>query len=116
MLNYLNTEKMMGHPISQEDVAASFQQAVVDVLVEKTMNAAKEMGVRRVAAAGGVSANLLLRTTLKERCDKAGLDFSRPDMILCTDNADMIASAAYYAYQKGEESPLCLNAYPNLKL
>ena len=116
VLNYLNTEKMMGHTVSQADVAASFQQAVVDVLVNKTMKAAKEMGVKRVAAAGGVSANLLLRTTLEESCRKEGLDFCRPEMILCTDNAAMIASAAYYAYEKGQESPLDLNAYPNLTL
>ena len=116
VLNYLNTERMMDRPISQKDVAASFQQAVIDVLVEKTMNAAKATGVRRVAAAGGVSANLLLRTTLEERCKAQGLDFCRPDMILCTDNAAMIASAAYYAYEKGEESPLSLNAFPNLTL
>ena len=116
VLNYLNTEKMQGHTVSQADVAASFQAAVVEVLVTKTMQAAVDHHVKRVAVAGGVSANKALRQSLEAACKKHGFEFCRPEIILCTDNAAMIASAAYYEYDKGEQSELSLNADPNLTL
>lgn len=116
VLNYLNQEAMMGHEVNQNDVAASFQAAVVEVLVTKTMEAARDFGAKRVALAGGVSANKPLRETLANECKKRGIQFCCPEFILCTDNAAMIASAGYYAYDKGEESGLDLNAFPNLTL
>lgn len=116
VLNYLNQEKMMGHEINDKDVAASFQQAVVEVLTEKTIKAALDQKVKRVAVAGGVSANKALRESLESACKKHGLAFSCPEFILCTDNAAMIACAGYYEYEKGEQSDLSLNAYPNLTL
>ena len=116
VLNYLNQERMMGHEISQEDVAASFQAAVVEVLVTKTMQAAKKFRVKRIAIAGGVSANKPLREGLREACRKRKIDFCCPEFILCTDNAAMIASAAYYSYHRGESSPLDMNADPGLTL
>ena len=107
---------MQGHTVSQADVAASFQAAVVEVLVTKTMQAAVDHHVKRVAVAGGVSANKALRQSLEAACKKHGFEFCRPEIILCTDNAAMIASAAYYEYDKGEQSELSLNADPNLTL
>ena len=116
VLNYLNQQEMKGETINPYDVAASFQAAVVDVLVSKTMQAAKEMKVKKVAVAGGVSANAALREALEAGCKKNGFDFCRPELILCTDNAAMIACAAYYEYEQGESSELTLNAVPNLSL
>lgn len=116
VLNYLNQQKMMGQSVSTEDVAASFQEAVVDVLCTKTMQAADALQMKKVAAAGGVSANKALREALFRECERRGCTFYRPDFILCTDNAAMIACAAYYEYDEGNSSPLSLNAYPNLAL
>ncbi len=114
VLNYLNQQKMMDLPVSVPDVAASFQQAVVDVLVEKTMQAAGQFGIRKIALAGGVSANRALRNAVSESCRKNGYDLSVPELILCTDNAAMIGSAAYYLYRKKEFADLRLNALPGL--
>ena len=116
VLNYLNQERMMGHEVDQADIAASFQAAVVEVLIAKTMQAARKYRVKRVAIAGGVSANKPLREGLREECRKRKIEFCCPEFILCTDNAAMIASAAYYSYHQGESSPLDLNADPGLTL
>ncbi len=116
VLNYLNQERMMGHEVDQADIAASFQAAVVEVLIAKTMQAAKKYRVKRVAIAGGVSANKPLREGLREECRKRKIEFCCPAFILCTDNAAMIASAAYYSHHQGESSPLDLNADPGLTL
>ena len=98
-----------------EDVAASFQKAVVDALVENTLKAAEMKKVKTIALAGGVAANSRLREELSSR---AGTDFNvqYPPMILCTDNAAMIACAGYYRYIIGNEADMTLNAYANLKL
>ncbi|MEA5085437.1 MAG: tRNA (adenosine(37)-N6)-threonylcarbamoyltransferase complex transferase subunit TsaD [Lachnospiraceae bacterium] len=116
VLNYINKQKMMNQEIDVNDVAASFQRAVVEVLVNKTIRAAKNMGVTQVALAGGVASNTALRKHMKEMCDKNGLSLNIPAPILCTDNAAMIGSAAYYEYIKGIRDGLDLNANPNLKL
>ena len=116
VLNYINKQNMMGQPIVPEDVAASFQAAVVDVLVHKTIKAAKERGVKQIALAGGVASNSALRTAMKEACDKIGCTLSVPSPILCTDNGAMIGCAAYYEYIQGVRDDLSLNANPNLKL
>ncbi len=115
-LNYLNQQEMKKEAVNPADVAASFQAAVVEVLVKKTMQAAKDLGVSRVAVAGGVSANRPLREALEEACMQNHFDFCRPEFVFCTDNAAMIACAAYYEYEQGESADLSLNANPNLTL
>ena len=116
VLNYLNGAKMKGESILREDVAASFQKAVVDVLTEHVMAAAKDTGMRRVAIAGGVASNSSLRTAMEEECAKRGYRFYRPSPGLCTDNAAMIGCAAYYEFLRGTRHGWDLNAIPNLKL
>lgn len=102
--------------ITQADIAASFQAAVVDVLVTRTVAAAKAEGVRKVALAGGVASNSALRRHMREICEANGLSLYYPEPILCTDNAAMIGSAAYYEYRRGITHDWTLNAVPNLKL
>lgn len=116
VLNYLNKMNMEGKEINKADVAASFQEAVVDILVEKIIKAAWEKKSDRIAVAGGVASNSRLRERLIEEGDKNRIKIYFPPPILCTDNAAMIASAAYYEYLKGNESPMSLNANPSLKL
>lgn len=116
VLNYLNSLEMKGEVVNKENVAASFQEAVVDVLVSHTISGAQKLGFRKIAMAGGVAANASLRKAMKEACEKEHFEFYYPSTILCTDNAAMIASAAFYDYKKGYTSDLTLNAVPNLKL
>lgn len=116
VLNYINGAKMKGEEINKADVAASFQASVVDVLVTKAINLAKELNIDKIAVAGGVSANKGLREEMQKACDKTGKKFYCPEFILCTDNAAMIGSAAYYEYIKGVRSDMSLNAIPNLPL
>ena len=116
VLNYLNKMKMLKEEINANDVAASFQQAVIEVLTQKTINAAKFKGVTKVAMAGGVSSNSALRAEMKRLCDENGFSLNIPEPIFCTDNGAMIASAGYYEYIKGRRAGLDLNANPNLKL
>ena len=116
VLNYANSEKQAGREINRADVAASFQQAVMDVLVRKTVDAAVLKGEKKLVLAGGVAANSRLREMLGAACDKAGIRLYRPDPILCTDNGAMIAAAAYYQYQSGQTDDLELEAYANLPL
>ncbi len=116
VLNYLNSCEMKGIAICQADVAASFQKAVVDVLVEHSMHAVAESGMKKFAIAGGVASNSALRSALEKECQKQGIAFYHPSPILCTDNAAMIGAAAYYEYQKGVRHGYDLNAVPNLKL
>ena len=116
VLNYLNEKHMKGEEISVNDVAASFQKSVVDVLVEHSMHAVNEFGFKKFAIAGGVASNSALRTAMEEACRRRHVQFYRPSPILCTDNAAMIGAAAYYDYLKGIRSDWSLNAVPNLKL
>lgn len=116
VLNYLNSAKMKGTTLVEEDIAASFQQAVVDVLVDKTINAAKRCGVDTILLAGGVAANSGLRELLRKRAKENGFKLMVPPISLCTDNAAMIGSAAYYDYVNGHRADMYLNAVPNLKL
>ena len=106
----------MDEQIVVADVAASFQKAVVDVLVENSMLACREHGAKKFALAGGVASNSALRKAMQEACDREGIDFYMPSPIYCTDNAAMIAVAGYYEYEKGVRSGLDLNAVPNLSL
>ena len=116
VLNYINHAKMTGEEIYVPDLVASFQNAVVDVLVSRAITAAKEYGYKKLAIAGGVASNSTLRAAMKEACDKNGITFYHPSPIFCTDNAAMIGVAAYYEYIKGNRSGWDLNAVPNLKL
>lgn len=116
VLNYLNSCEMKSISINQADVAASFQKAVVDVLVEHSMEAVKQCGMKKFAIAGGVASNTHLRSALEQACKDAGVEFYHPSPILCTDNAAMIGTAGYYEYCKGVRSGYDLNAVPNLKL
>lgn len=116
VLNYINSCEMKGEEINRADVAASFQEAVVDVLVSHTIEGAKKLGFKKIAMAGGVASNTALRAAMKEACERRGFSFYHPSPILCTDNAAMIGAAAYYDYKKGLVQDLTLNAVPSLKL
>ena len=116
VLNYINGCKMKGEEYNNADIAASFQKAVTDVLVENAMRAVKEYGLNKFAIAGGVASNSTLRTAMQQACEKEGIEFYHPSPIYCTDNAAMIGVAAYYEYINGTRHGWDLNAVPNLKL
>lgn len=116
VLNYLNSCEMKGIEVNRADVAASFQRAVVDVLVEHSLNAVKEYGFDQFAIAGGVASNSSLRAAFEAECGKRKIAFFHPAPIFCTDNAAMIGVAGYYEYIKGTRSGYDLNAVPNLRL
>ncbi len=115
-LNYLNKARMKGEEVPQADLAASFQQAVVDVLVHKALAAAKKCNVKTVILAGGVASNSGLRRELSKRALEEGITIGYPPPVLCTDNAAMVACAGYYKFLRGDTAPLTLNAVASLKL
>ena len=116
VINYIHNAEQKGETINKADVAASFQEAVVDVLSSHLVDCAVKCGVDKVALAGGVAANKLLRERIEEKAKKKNLSLSYPSLSLCTDNAAMIGCAAYFAYQNGEMADLSLNAVPSLTL
>ena len=116
VLNYLNSCQMKGEPFCQADVAASFQKAVIDVLVEHSLHAVRQFGYDRFAIAGGVAANSSLRAAFETECGKRGVTFYCPSPVLCTDNAAMIGAAGYYEFRKGVRSGCDLTAVPYLGL
>ena len=116
VLNYINGAQMKGETIVEADIAASFQKAVTDVLVDHAMMAVKDFGMNKFAIAGGVASNSTLRGAMKDACEKNGIEFFHPSPIFCTDNAAMIGVAAYYEYMAGVRHGWDLNAVPNLKL
>lgn len=116
VLNYINGCKMKRQEINEADIAASFQKAVIDVLVEHAVHAAKEYRIDKFAIAGGVASNQTLREAMEKACKERGIQFYHPSPIFCTDNAAMIGSAAYYEYLQGRRDGWDLNAIPNLKL
>ena len=116
VINQAHNLKQQGIEIDAKDFAASFRKSVVDLLVEKTVQAAKDRGAKRLTVAGGVAANSLLRSELVRRGEKAGLQVFIPPKRLCTDNAVMIGAAAYYRLMAGELAKLDLNALPSLRM
>lgn len=116
VLNYLNKAKMKEEEINKADIAASFQNAIIDVLKTNLFLTCERKGIKKIAVAGGVASNSCLRETLLEEGKKKGIEILFPSPILCTDNAAMIGSAAYFNYQEGAVSDLNINAKPNLKL
>lgn len=116
VLNHINSCQMKGEAIVPEDIAASFQKSVVDVLVDHAMKAVKEYGITKLALAGGVACNHTLRRCFEEICEEEGVDFCCPSPIYCTDNAAMIGTAGYYEYKKGVFHGYDLNAVPSLKI
>lgn len=116
VLNYMNSERQAGREPNPADVAASFQAAVLDVIVAKTVDAAVDMNKDKIVLAGGVASNSRLREMLQTECKKHGIALYYPDPILCTDNAAMIGCAAYYKYKAGGISDLDLDAVPDLPL
>ena len=116
VLNELNRMKMNNEAYAAADVAASFQQAVVDVLAAKAIETCRRTGLRKLALAGGVACNSALRSTMQTLCAKEGIQLTLPAPVFCTDNAAMIASAGFYEYQTGHIARNDLNAYPSLTL
>ena len=116
VLNYINRQKQAGNTIAIKDVAASFQRAVVDVLVNNTLRAARDKGYDTVALAGGVASNSLLRKEIMKKGRDAGVKVYYPSPILCTDNAAMVGCAGYYRLLKGYRSDLTLNAQASMSL
>ena len=116
VLNYINGEKQAGREVNVADVAAGFQEAVLEVVVNKTVGAALQRGEDKIVVAGGVAANSRLREMLGEECRKHGLGLYYPPPVLCTDNAAMIGCAAYYKFMAGQTDGLDLDAIPNLEL
>ena len=116
VLNYLNGCEMKHIEVNKADVAASFQQAVIDVLVDNSVRAAKDYGCSKLALAGGVASNTSLRAAMKSSCESEKLEFFHPSPIFCTDNAAMIGVAGYYEYINGTRHSWKLNAVPNLKI
>lgn len=115
VLNYINSCQMKNVEINKADIAASFQKAVVEVLVNSAVHAAKNYNMDKLAIAGGVASNNALRNAMKAACEENNLIFYHPSPIFCTDNAAMIGVAAYYEYRNGVRHGLDLNAVPNLK-
>jgi putative glycoprotease GCP len=114
VLNYVNGEKQKGNEISVPDVAASFQQAVLDVIVTKAVDAARRP--KKLAVAGGVASNSRLRLMLTRECEECGIDLYFPSPVYCTDNAAMIGCAGYYKYLAGGIDDLTLDAIPGLPM
>ncbi|MBQ8912900.1 MAG: tRNA (adenosine(37)-N6)-threonylcarbamoyltransferase complex transferase subunit TsaD, partial [Lachnospiraceae bacterium] len=116
VLNYLNGCQMKGIEVNNADVAASFQKAVIDVLVDNSINAAKAYGCKSVALAGGVASNSSLREAMRKACEENGFAFYNPSPIFCTDNGAMIGVAGYHEYMAGTRHGWDLNAEPNLPM
>ena len=115
-INAVHHARQRGEAVNDADMAASFRWAAVHMLVEKTMLAARDTHVTKLALAGGVSANSLLRREMQAAYDRAGIRLYMPRLELCGDNAAMIGSAAYFRLMRGETATLSLNARPSLPL
>ncbi|MGN1268969.1 MAG: tRNA (adenosine(37)-N6)-threonylcarbamoyltransferase complex transferase subunit TsaD [Candidatus Aphodocola sp.] len=116
VINLVHNEKQRGNEINKEDLATSFQETAIGILVKKTKRALEEYGVKQLLLAGGVSANSGLRKALEDVCKNMGVELLKPEIKYCTDNAAMIGAAAYYAYLKGDRADFSLNPEPGLDL
>ncbi len=116
IINLVHNEKQRGNDVNKEDLATSFQDTVINILVKKTVKAINEYKVNQLLLAGGVSANSGLRNALKVKCKELGVELLMPDIVYCTDNAAMIGAAAYYAYLRGDRAEYDLNPNPGLDL
>ncbi len=116
VINTIHKMEQKGEEIPVSDIAASFQKAVVEVLVDKTISQAEKTKADKICLAGGVASNSLLRSEMEKAAKTKGLTLFYPPLRLCTDNAVMIGSAGYFAYKNGEKAALDLNAYPALTL
>jgi len=116
VLNYLNSKKQKNEEISKEDVCASFQRAVFDVLISKTKRLMQEKNLDKLVVAGGVSANNTLKNEIEKMAKENNYKTYFPKKILCTDNAAMIASSGYFEYLDGTRDDFSLNVLPNLEL
>ncbi len=116
VLNYINQCEMKKEEVNRANIAASFQQAVIDVLSDNAIAAAKKYKMEDIAIAGGVASNSSLRKAIEEKAKAEGINFSYPSPIFCTDNGAMIGVAGYHEFLKGTRHGLDLNAVPNLKL
>ncbi len=116
VINYVHNAEQKGEEINKADVAASFQEAVIDVLCTHLKEAATKCGVKKIALAGGVAANMPLRKKVETAAEESGFEFNCPKLILCTDNAAMIGCAAFYEAQSGNFADLSLNAVASLEL
>ena len=114
VLNYINIMKMKNEEINKADLAASFQNAVVEVLVNKSIKAAKEYKVNKICLAGGVAANSFLRNEISKKCKEEKIELLYPSLEYCTDNAAMIATAGYFKFIQNEKDGMDMNAIPNL--
>ncbi len=116
VINLVHNEKQRGNDINIENLCASFQEVVIDILIKKTIKLAKELNINNIILSGGVSANSLLRKNMKEICDKENIDLIYSSLKYSTDNATMIGAAAYYAYKENISANSSLNTNPNQKL
>lgn len=116
VINLVHNSAQKGEEINKEDVAASFQKTVADILVEKLMTAASNLGYTEIALAGGVSANSGVRNKLKKECDKRGYNLYMPEFKYCGDNAAMIGAQGYHDYMAGKRADASLNAVATLSL
>ena len=116
VINYAHGKEQKGEELPRADLAASFQSAALDILVEKAIQAAKEYNLKTVTVGGGVAANGYLREKLTKECEKNGLKLVLPEKVLCTDNAAMIGAEGYIRYLKGEFADLSLNASARVDL
>ena len=112
----MHNAEQKGIAINPNDVAASFQHTICDILAEKTIEAVKRSGQKKLVVAGGVSANSGLRKTLTERAEKEGFELYLPELKWCGDNAAMIGSQAFYEYQKGKTATAELNGYASMSI
>jgi len=116
VINYLHKQEQAGEEVSVPDIAASFQKAIFEVLIAKTIRAAETKNVKTIMLAGGVAANTYFKNWMTGEASKKGIKVYYPSPVLCTDNAAMIACAGYYNFLKGKTANLDLNAVPNLKM
>ncbi len=116
VINYLHKAEQKGEEINKNDVAASFQNAAVEILTENTIKAAIQKQVKTICLAGGVASNTALRQSLYNKAKQIGAELYYPPPVLCTDNAAMIAAAGFYEFENKTQADLSLNAYPSVSL